>query len=156
MAWFAGIVPALSAASTAATVAVTAAQARGQQKVGEYNAKLSEAAAKAEADQAAREEEALRRQNRSFFGRQRAAIAEAGLGPGGTTGLLADQSSQLAELDALNIRYGGTLRGQGLLSEASMRRLSGRSAARSGYALAGSQLLAGASRGSRASSIYAE
>lgn len=143
MAWFAAVIPALSAASTGIAVASSISQANTAKKIGERNAKLDEMAAKAEQDQAARDEEALRRDNNQFFGRQRAAMAESGLGAGGSTGMLADQSAVLAELDALNIRYGGTMRGRGLLSQAANSRAGGRAAKSAGMMLAGAQLLAG-------------
>lgn len=145
MAWLAAVPVAaiISGATTAATVGISLAQASGQKKIAEQNAKLDERAAAIEADQTARAEEALRRQNRGFFGRQRAAIAEAGLGFGGSTGMLAEQSAVLAELDAQNIRYGGRLSGQGLLSRAAMTRSEGKASKRSGTLLAGSQLLQG-------------
>ena len=146
MAWFAALAPALTAASTVVAVGSTIQAGKAASDAAEYNAKLSEQEAKAANDQAAREEEALRRQNVGFLGKQRAALAEAGLGYGGTTGLLADQSAVLAELDALNIRYAGQNRGQGLLSQAAASRFSGKQAKTSSYSMAGSQLLAGGSK----------
>lgn len=144
MAWFAAAAPFIQGAATAASVAATVAQAQGQRKIGEYNARQAEASAKVEQDQATREEEALRRGQNQFFGRQRAAMSEAGLGPGGSTGMLANQDAALAELDALNVRYGGTLSGKGLLSEAASRR-AGKPSNGGIAMLAGAQLLAGAS-----------
>jgi hypothetical protein len=155
MAWFAAAVPLIAGIGTAVTVATTVAQSIGQQKIAQYNAKLSEQAEAAEQQQANREEESLRRNASYFLGKQRAAIAEAGLSPGGTTGMLADQSAALAELDALNIRYGGQMRGRGLLSEASNERLAGRAGRSQGLLLAGAQLLSGASDTYRMSKLKA-
>jgi hypothetical protein len=153
MAWFAAAIPYITGAATAVSTGATLAQAAGQRKVAEYNAQASELEAKAAFAEAGREEEAQRRETAAFLGKQRAAIAEAGLGTGGTTGMLADQSAVLAELDALNIRYQGMLRGAGLLSEATTTRYGGRQIARSAGLLAGQQLLAGAAQTGRAYAI---
>lgn len=133
----------LGAAGTAATVGATIAQAQGQRKIADHNAKLDELAAKAALDQAGRDEETQRREASAFLGKQQAAFAEAGLGSEGSAGLLMKQSSVLAELDALNIRYGGRMRGTGLLSQAANTRAAGKASARSGGLLAGAQLLSG-------------
>lgn len=150
MAWFAAAVPYLVGAGTLATTAATVAQAQGQAKVAGYTANLREQEAKVAQAASLRDEEAQRRESNAILGKQRAAIAEAGLGSGGTTGMLADQSSVLAELDALNIRYNGLLRGAGLLSDAAMTRFGGRQIARSAGLLAGQQLLSGAADTGRA------
>jgi hypothetical protein len=138
--------PALvSLIGTGVTTAATVAAMSGQRKLADHNAKLDEAAAKAAADQAARDEEMQRRESNAFLGKQQAAFAEAGLGSAGTSGLLIEQSAVLAELDALNIRYGGRMRGTGLLSQAAATRAGGKAAARSSGLLAGAQLLTGVS-----------
>jgi len=144
MAFSAGILPLIATgASTAVALASTYNQMKGQQQAGEFNAKLSEQEARLAQQEAARDEEALRREQTSFFGKQRAALAEAGLGPGGTSGLLADQSAVLAELDALNVRYSGTSRGQGLLSDAAATRFGVQQSSRASRTLAGAQLISG-------------
>lgn len=138
MAWFAAALPYIEAG---VAVAGTAAQMQNQQNQAKFQAKSAELEDKVNADQAAREEEATRRDSDAFFGRQRAAIAESGLGYGGTTGMLVDQGAKLAELDALNVRYSGGVRGAGLLSESRAARVSGKAAGRTGSLLAGAQLL---------------
>lgn len=90
--------------------------------------------------QALADEEAKRRENRQLRGAQAAALAENGLTPTGSSGMAADQDAANAELDALNIRYAGILRRQGLTSEA-------RNVKSRGYSLAGQQLLSGVSSG---------
>jgi hypothetical protein len=142
MAWFAA---AASVLSTGMQAGQMYSQGVNAKNANEYNAKVAEQEKKVELDQAGREEEALRRQNSQLLSRQRAAIAESGAGSGGSNGMLADQSSVLAELDALNVRYGGAMRGTGLLSQAKQYRASGRSAANGGGLLAGAALLSGAS-----------
>lgn len=145
MAFLASAPAIVSLIGTGVTTAATVAAMSGQKKIAEHNAQLDEAAAKAAQAQAARDEEALRRESASFLGKQQAAFAEAGVGSAGTAGLLQDQSAVLAELDALNIRYGGRMRGVGLLSQAGNTRAAGRASARSSGLLAGAQLLSGVS-----------
>lgn len=106
------------------------------------NARLLEDQARAARSAAARDEETQRREARIALGRQAAAVAEAGGGSGGSAGALLEQSAVFAELDALNIRYGGELRAKGLLAES----MSMRQRARSAGLLAGGQLLTGFSR----------
>jgi hypothetical protein len=137
MAWFAAALPYISTAVTTTAAVAQTINARNRER---YNAKVRELEAKTATDQALREEEGLRRGSRLFLGRQAAAIAQAGIGSGGTAGLLADQSGALAELDALNVRYGGQLRPGGLIAAAE----SSASRARGTGLLAGGQLLVGA------------
>jgi hypothetical protein len=77
------------------------------------NAMKVEAAASG--DQAARDEEAQRRAGRQSLGAQSASFAQAG---GGVDEGVIKQSAVNAELDALNIRYGGQMRSTGLLNQA--------------------------------------
>lgn len=113
------------------------------------NAQLLRDQARAEFQATALDEAQLRREARFRLGRQQAAQAESGISTVGSAGLLLDQSSVLAELDALNIRYGGQLRARGLLAESQAMRQRSRSMG----LLAGAQLLAGASRASTQSRI---
>lgn len=112
-----------------------------QGKDAKLNARLLREQSRAELSASARDEEAQRRAARIALGRQAAAQAEAGIGTSGSAGLLLDQSAVLAELDALNIRYGGELRSKGLLAQS----LGLRQRARSTGLLAGAQLLSGVS-----------
>lgn len=138
MAWFAALGSVMNAANQRQ-------QGADAQRAGEYNARLNEQEAAVESSKAARDEEALRRQQASQRSTQRAAIAQAGGGSGGSTGLLVDQSDAAAELDALNVRYGGQMRSMGLLSQAAMSRMSGANAQRQSNLMAGGTLLRGAS-----------
>lgn len=103
-------------------------------------------------DMAARDayanEEAQRRDASQFAGAQAAAMAQAGGGAGGTNELVARQSAVLAELDALNIRYGGITKRAALISEA-------KSVKREGAFLAGAQLLSDSSKSSSSRQIRA-
>ena len=53
---------------------------------------------------------AQRRNSRQLLGMQKAAIAQAGIGTGGSAADVVAQSSDLAELDALNLAYEGRVR----------------------------------------------
>jgi hypothetical protein len=135
----------LAAVGAIAGAASSARQGQQAKVAAEYNAKLDEQQAAASASASYRDEETQRRAAGQLKGKQRAAIAASGGGYGGSNGLLMDQSDAAAELDALNIRYGGQLRSQGLLSNAKMTRLQGGNARSQANLQAGGQLLRGAS-----------
>ena len=98
-----------------------------------------------DASNAALQEESTQRQNaRQFLGRQAAAFAEAGVGPGSSTSVM-NQSAINAELDALNIRYRGQLTKYGYDYNARSAIREGRSAARNSNLMAGATLLKGVS-----------
>lgn len=101
--------------------------------------------------QAGADEEAQRRQNRQFLGTQRAAMGQSGVGFGGTPGMLYDDNAMLAELDALNIRYGGEQQASNLLTQAGEAGISAqilksnaKQAKRAGLLGAGTSILGGA------------
>jgi hypothetical protein len=141
MAWFAAAAPLIS---TGASTAIALAQMQNARATSKFNAELEANQGKEAQMQAARDEEQQRRESAQFLGRQRAALAQSGASAGGTAGLLLDQSAVLAELDALNIRYGGNLRGAGLLYQAGATRRQGRSDAAGYGLLAGGRALTGA------------
>jgi len=89
------------------------------------------------------DEQTQRRDARQSAGTAAATAAQAGGGMGGTTAKVLDQSGINAELDALNIRYGGLQKSSGLMAQAQAERNAGKSAALSSYFLAGSNLLKG-------------
>lgn len=99
------------------------------------DAAAMESQARVAQSQAYADEQTQRRQARAVLGSQAAAMAEAG---GGIDENVVRQSAINAELDALNIRYAGNLRGAGLLSQARAMRSQG-------GLLAGAQLLSGVS-----------
>lgn len=111
-----------------------AVQGLGTLRQGQEDAATYRMQAQATRDQARVDEEAQRRQGRQVIGAQAAAMAEAG---GGVDEKVMQQSSVAAELDALNIRYGGQLESAGLLRAA-------KSAKKQSRLLAGAQLLSGA------------
>lgn len=97
-------------------------------------------------------EEAQRRKSAYLLGEQRASLAQAGIGLDGSAADAYRQSAQNAELDALNIRYEGRLRGaagtaRSMLDryDASVSRLNAQGAAVAGGVGVASSLLSGAS-----------
>lgn len=103
---------------------------------GSSQAAMLESQARVAREQAGRDEEAQRREGRQALGAAAAAAAESGAGMGGSNALLIHQSAVNAEMDALNIRYGGAIKAAGLLSEA-------KNIKRQTPLLAGGQLLSG-------------
>ena len=82
------------------------------------------------------DESASRRASRYQLGEQAAALAQAGLGPGGTAELVVKDSALAAEMDALNYRYRGIQQGRALKSQA-------KAVKRDAFLSAGAELLSG-------------
>lgn len=101
--------------------------------------------------QAGSREDMQRRRAREILGGQRAAFAQSGVDPGsGSAALVQEQSADDAELDALTIRYEGSLaaRGYGAQAEqadysARVNRMQGKTARRAGYVGALANVLQG-------------
>ena len=89
------------------------------------------------------DEQTQRRGARQVLGTQAASAAQAGGGTGGTTARVIEQSGINAELDALNIRYGGLQKASGLMAQAKAEKYGGRAASTQGYFMAGANLLKG-------------
>ena len=128
-----------------------AAQGQAQQNAANYNAEIKRQQAALELQQAGAREEQQRRQSRQLLGQQQAALAQAGIGLGGSALDIEEQSAFLSELDALTIRYEGDLRAKGLLAGAEQSLYEGRAAAAAGanartasYISAGASLLSAA------------
>lgn len=142
------IMAGLSAYSAIQQGNAQAAAANQQAATAARNQKLLEEQARTARQQAGAEEESQRREARRQLGRQSAAIGQAGIGFGGTAGLLQEDSAIQAELDALNIRYGGEKQAESLLNqsqfagnEASILRGNAKQAQRAGLIGAGTSLL---------------
>jgi hypothetical protein len=103
----------------------------------EKAARMNEAVLKQNSQQALAESgaavEAQSRNIQQLMGRQRAAIAQAGGGFGGSAEDVARQSAAEAELDLLNTQYEGQMRSRGLLAEAQQERFRGVAAKRVSY-----------------------
>lgn len=141
---------AMSAVGAVAGGYAQKSQAEAQAKAAEYNANLTKMQADVERSQsAAREEQQLRR-GRQVLGAQRAAIAQAGAGFGGSMADIMEESATAAELDALTMRYEGDLRSKGLLAQAEgdlygarAARAAGKQAVKAGWISAGASALTG-------------
>jgi hypothetical protein len=130
---------------------MAAAQGKAQMEAANYNARMKEIEAGITREQSNAREEQQRRQARQLLGRQRAAVAQAGIGWGGSALDIMEESATLAELDALTIRYEGDLKARGLLAEAEFDKYSGQVAMAQGkaaktasYISAAASLLSGA------------
>jgi hypothetical protein len=122
------------------------AQAQAAQNAANYNATIKRQQAASELQQANAREEQQRRGSRQLLGQQRAALAQAGIGAGGSALDIEEQSADRAELDALTMRYEGDLRAKGLLAAAEGAEYEGRAAIAAGQnAMTGAYLSAGAS-----------
>ena len=77
---------------------------------------------------AASEESKFRKAAERKKARLRTQIGKAGILPIGSVELVAEKSARELEIDALNIRRGGQIGAQALAAEATLSRLSGRSA----------------------------
>jgi hypothetical protein len=133
-------IPFIIGGLSAAGAVVSAAQA---DQAGTYNKAVLERQARISQAQGYLDEEAQRRRANQELGVQAASFSEAGGGLGGTAADVARQSAVNAELDALNIRYGGLMRGSGLLAQAQQAKDAGTAESTSNLFLAGSNLLTG-------------
>lgn len=97
-----------------------------QRDIQQFNNKVTEQNAALAGQQASAREEQQRRESRNILGTQRAAIAQSGVGFGGSSADIIRQSETSAELDALNIRYAGVLERMGLLNELAMGKFNDR------------------------------
>ena len=128
-----------------------AAQGRAQQQAQQYNAIVKQQNAALARQQAGAREEQQRRGARQVLGQQRAALAQAGIGMGGSALDIEEQSAVRAELDALSIAYEGDLQASGLLAAAQQDIYMGEVAKARGdnertasYVSAGASILSGA------------
>lgn len=101
-----------------AAAAGLAMQVVGNQQGAGANIHALEDQATTSNEQGAADEATIRRNSQFELGKQAAAIAEAGGGYGGTNAGVMKDSHVAAEMDALNYRYRGLMRGYGLLYQA--------------------------------------
>lgn len=151
---------ALAGAAVVATAAGAVAggyaeskQSKARAQADQYNALVGRQKSEAVLSAANQQEEQQRRVARLASGERRAAIAESGAGLGGSNADIDRQSEVMAELDSLNIRYGGQLQSGGLLNQSNLDEASARSnkrAAKSavtmGYLGAATKLLTAGAR----------
>jgi hypothetical protein len=128
----------------ALSAATAGASAYSQSQQAEAEADLDEANAKAAAQQASAAEDLQRRRGRQILARQRASIAESGIGFGGSSERLQQDSAVQAELDALTVRYEGRMRSLGFGNDARYARSRASNARAGGYLSVAGELLGGA------------
>lgn len=130
------------------------AEAQARANALRRDALIKQMQAGVERQQANLREEQQRRQSRGLLGKQRAAVAQAGVGFGGSALDVMEDSANKAELDALTIRYEGDIRSRGLLADAEGDRyaaevaiVKGKNAKKAAYISAGASILSGAAAG---------
>lgn len=130
-----------------------AAQAKAQGRALEANAQIQRDNARQASREASAAEDSQRRQARQVLGKQRASIAEAGIGFTGSSLDIVNQSTLNAELDALNIRYEGEMRRRGLINDANFTQFeadqsfaAAKQYKRAGYMKAAATIMDGASK----------
>lgn len=153
MQWIAIATTAMQVISSISGGNQQAKQFEAYARANEYNAAVLRQRADTTRSAYGQREEQQRRQARFVLGQSRAAAAESGTGLGGSNADIYGQSEIMAEMDALNIRYGGESEAQGYLSQsgleewqAGVNRASGSSARRSGFIGAAGALLSGTGR----------
>jgi hypothetical protein len=129
----------------AAVAKATATLSEGIGKRAQLDSEVDLASRNAEmaGAQSAEAEDAQRRVRRDFLGRQRAAIAESGMDFAGSAVGLAQQSAIQSELDALNVRYEGTLKRNQFLLQKSQAKAARTSNTRSMYLGMAGDILSG-------------
>jgi hypothetical protein len=125
--------------------------ARSQQQAAEFNAAQANANAHNALQVADANEEAQRRKNAYILGEKRAGLIQAGIGTDGTASDVIAASGTNAELDALNIRYEGSLRAKAYQQQAAQDLFQGQAAGENasaattaGWLGAGGAVLSGA------------
>jgi hypothetical protein len=109
----------------------------------DYNAQVSRNNAATAMRVAAAKEEAQRRQANQVEGEQTAAIAQAGIGFGGSAADIARQTRINEAMNALNIRYEGQTQSQNYMSQANLLSYQAGQDRTAGYLGAGSAILGG-------------
>jgi len=112
----------------------------------EYNAKVAENEAVMARQAADIEEKRFRRRVQAMLGSTRAATAGSGLLLEGSAMEVLGENAAQSELDALAIRYAGTVGEVRARAQAATERLQGRAARTSSYWQAGGTLLTGAAK----------
>jgi hypothetical protein len=146
----------IAATAVQAIGAISSANAQAgaynnQAAASRYNAEVSRQQADQALQVSAAQQMQQRRQARQVLGLQRAGAAESGVGMGGSNADLLERSETLAELDALNLAYEGTLRARGYTTQAELDEFQARafdaqakSTKRAGYLSAAGSILGGA------------
>jgi hypothetical protein len=123
------------------------AQGQAGYNAGQYNAQQRTMEGNAAMDQALAQEAQTRVKNREDLGKQAAAVGAAGIGYGGSSGRVMDQSAVNSELDALNVRYRGAFTKYGYDAEAALAKYQGNVSRVNSYLKAGGAIISGKSTG---------
>lgn len=143
----AAAVPIISIAASALGAYASYESGRQQKKAGEAQARYYEQQAEQERYAAKVKAEQYKKEAERRMGIMRASYAASGVEIGeGTPLLMLMESAAEAAKDETRIKQGGELGAWGLLSEANLARMGGKSAYTSGLMGAGSTLLTGAAR----------
>src|SRR5258705_515288 len=143
MAW---AIAAVVATVVAAAVSAYGAYESGQQQEAQakYQSKIAKNQAAATQNAAQVAEQNRREQDRRIMAEQRALVGGSGLSTEGAPLFVMLDSAKEAELDAIRLRYGGSLQTGGFLDQAKLFEYQGGQAARAGEITAGTTLLTGA------------
>ena len=109
----------------------------------QFNAAQRRIEGQAALDQSTQQEAQQRQSSREALGKQAAAVGAAGIGYGGSSAKVMDQSAINAELDALHIRYRGQFTNYGYQAEANALEAEGRKKKQSGWISAAGSILQG-------------
>lgn len=128
-----------------------AQQYLGQAEAFEYNAEVTRYMGRKILEATSLNQQALARQQRQFQGRQRAALAQAGIGTGGSAADVVAQDAARMEQDQINLAMEGAARFQAALTQAdfedlnaTLSRSSARGSRRAGRLGAARSLIGGA------------
>lgn len=143
-----------AAIGAAVSVVSAISQANQQKKAANYNAAMAQQQAVAAQQQAAAQADMQRRRANIQMGKMEANYAASGLSMEGSPMEIMEQSARDAQLDQMNIIYGGGLRATGYQNTAALETAAGKNAQTSGYLKAGSTLLSSASSWGGGSSGY--
>lgn len=128
-------------ASTALAAGSAIAQSRAAKAATAANTSMMTNQANLVRQQGVARQEANSRRTREILGAQRAAIAQAGGGFGGSAQDVLEQSATNAALDDLNIGYEAELQARGLMSQSAVNQWEGTQQAKGAYIKAGTTIL---------------
>jgi hypothetical protein len=137
---------ALTVASTLMSAAGQASQGKSAQAIAEFNAQQRELEAKQTRDAAQFEETRQRERAARLMGAQRAAYGGSGVTLEGTPLIVQADTAEEAELDALAIRYSGSVAEARSRAAAAAERMQGKAMRQAGYFGAGTTLLQGGAK----------
>lgn len=137
-----------AAAVASAAIGATAAYSQGQSQknMAEYNAKMAQYQAQREQEAAADRAQRYQKEAQRRLSSMRAGYLASGVSMEGTPLLTLMESAQEAAKDEVRIKRQGDMVSWGLLSEANLSKMRGKSAYTQGVMGAGSSLLGGAAR----------